>query len=1103
MKITGQLKDDILNGKAVLFLGAGVSQAAGLLDTNGLANYLFLKANSPTEYERYKEDLPRLVAKLEKNPAFTIRWVYNKLKEYLMDEKNYTDLSYHKKIFQLHWKAIFTTNFDKSLELAEYFADQKKYRLLPVVNPIDKALFADTDVGKLKYFKIHGCCIELEQHPSDAPPLVITQKDFQDSISRNQPFLEELCRYTYDCSIIFIGFQAHRSENNPILASVQEACHSIASSFHQPFRPFAILKNVDEDTKSDFEDIGITLVEGTFEEFIDTVILLKGEQEKRVGVTTIEDKIYIKTVGKEIELTRAEYTQYASQFTCYYEGYFEEEANKLKKLQQTKIIDLWKTNPSDMFFASGRYIKRTMFNDAVMQLKNSITNVAKNKSPQIFFIEGNRASGKTVVARQLTQYAYTELNQPVLILTPQASYFDKPHGATYEISVSGWDGRLIDKFLSLFYGEGKESDNNVVPILLADHLSYRQFALDHLLKYLENHGKSCVLILTLNTDEWNDSAKDRLFQLYKHLHIHIEHKLDNDEIELLFEKISIDEPKIRDIKDILLGRAKNPSECNRDILFILYVWFDKQFRKLDEIIAEETEKLSSDPHLNNLFLSIAIFHQYNFSPRVSLCAEGLNISINTFSELRNKPAFKAFINLTINLEKKETELASTRHSEFSRKVLNRLMPELEKQIELMERILKQASSVDIQFVRDFLNYIYRYGISFTVKQVTRLKIATENKLRKEYVLNHQFAAYLIREKVSLDDARYYLDIALQEDPNNASIIHSLGNLCSTLYKNALEKGNSSEAKEYFEHAKEYFSRSRALMNIHDEHGYFTDIDMTRYRIKHGNDDERTKTLLNAESQAMTLEALRVIPFERQNLLWKIIGEGVTFEDLPEPEKEVIVNEIKSEKASPILLEYYSKSLLSRPNTNRWNKLKEIVSHYGKINSDIATSIVVGLISKKAFMKNAETRFESLRIFCDKIVRYREAKINFALIAEYTRLLLIDAFVLEKYEFLRSVTGDIKDLFRESLPRFLEDEFILDKRYYIFDENNGNLLKDLFTNNSLDFYSHEKAKRFSKLVNLSGSEHEKYFYIEVDPITRYFIRGLRKEVGTRRGRVELN
>ncbi len=55
MKITGQLKDDILTGKAVLFLGAGVSQAVGLLGVNELANYLFVKANRPTDYEKYKK----------------------------------------------------------------------------------------------------------------------------------------------------------------------------------------------------------------------------------------------------------------------------------------------------------------------------------------------------------------------------------------------------------------------------------------------------------------------------------------------------------------------------------------------------------------------------------------------------------------------------------------------------------------------------------------------------------------------------------------------------------------------------------------------------------------------------------------------------------------------------------------------------------------------------------------------------------------------------------------------------------------------------------------------------------------------------------------
>ncbi|MDD5434338.1 MAG: hypothetical protein PH343_02790, partial [Nitrospira sp.] len=108
MKITGQLKDDILTGKAVLFFGAGVSQAAGLLGSNKLSNYLFDRAGSIEEYSKYKDDLSKLVAKFDKNPTFTRRWVDTQFKEYFLDMKNYTDISYHKKIFQLHWKAIFT-----------------------------------------------------------------------------------------------------------------------------------------------------------------------------------------------------------------------------------------------------------------------------------------------------------------------------------------------------------------------------------------------------------------------------------------------------------------------------------------------------------------------------------------------------------------------------------------------------------------------------------------------------------------------------------------------------------------------------------------------------------------------------------------------------------------------------------------------------------------------------------------------------------------------------------------------------------------------------------------------------------------------------------
>ena len=946
MQILGQLKNDISNRKAVLFLGAGASQAAGLLGAEGLANYLFGKAGNLTNYADFKDDLPRLVVKLDKDPSFTRRWVNNQLVQYLLNNQIYTDLDTHKKIIQLGWKAIFTTNYDLCMEFAEHAVESKRYRLLPIVDPKDSASIYSTDEGKLKYFKIHGCCRELEQHPHNCPPLVITQSDFRESIARNQPFLKELARYAYDCSIIFIGFQAHRAENNPILASIIETYTTIASSFHQPFKAFVVLKDVNSIDRSDIEEAGLTLLEGTFQEFMESAVALQKEQKGLLSIKDIEQKVWIKAAGKEVELTIAEHKQFRSQFTCYYEGYLEDEAQKLEGIPQKKVVDLWKTHPTDKILSKGYYIKRTIFDEVEKQLKNAIAKVARTKSPELLVITGKSASGKSALARQLVAYAYSELRQPALILSHQASYLDKPVGSEKLISVSGWDGKQIDKFLSLFSHDNEDGRLKTIPVILADHLFHRLGALDHLLRYLENHSKPCVLILTLNQDEYEEArvsdAVDRLLQLYKYYPLSISHKLDDQEIDELFKVVSGLEPRVRDQRDLLIDRAKQPHECDRDILLILYTWFDRQFRRLDEIISEEIEKLNRTPELKNFYLSVAVFHQYNFSPRISLCAKALGISMDAFSSLRSQPAFKVLIDIDTNLRESGVELVATRHSEFSRRVLNELVPDIDAQVDLMCHIFSLCGLADLQFTRDFLNYICRYKALLTVQQVTRIKEATEKRLSKDYLLNHQFGAYLIRERTRLDDARYYLDIALQEDPDNGSIVHSLGNLCYNLYKSTIDS-DPQKAMEYYDRAKEYFARSRTLTNIRDEHAYFTDIDMMRYRINSSSDVKTTNAFLKAEMYALTFEALRVVPFERQNLLRDLIGQEVPFMELPDRDRELVRAEIMNRKASPLLLEYYAKSLLSYPKAKNWQRLSKLVSLYWEsAKKEPATAIVLGV-----------------------------------------------------------------------------------------------------------------------------------------------------------------
>ena len=103
MKITGKLKEDILTGKAILFLGAGVSQVAGLLGSDKLANFLFKEAGNLEEYKINKDDLSKLVARFDKDPNFTRRWTDNILKEYLLVDLPNTSISRSTKDSSITW----------------------------------------------------------------------------------------------------------------------------------------------------------------------------------------------------------------------------------------------------------------------------------------------------------------------------------------------------------------------------------------------------------------------------------------------------------------------------------------------------------------------------------------------------------------------------------------------------------------------------------------------------------------------------------------------------------------------------------------------------------------------------------------------------------------------------------------------------------------------------------------------------------------------------------------------------------------------------------------------------------------------------------------
>ena len=261
-------------------------------------------------------------------------------------------------------------------------------------------------------------------------------------------------------------------------------------------------------------------------------------------------------------------------------------------------------------------------------------------------------------------------------------------------------------------------------------------------------------------------------------------------------------------------------------------------------------------------------------------------------------------------------------------------------------------------------------------------------------------------------------------------------------------------------------------------------------------------LLKAEKHALTSEALHVVPFERQNLLKISVGQEVPFIQLSNEHQQIIISKILDGDASPLLLEYYAMSLLSNPNKENWYQLSELVLLYWEsAKNDPSIAIILSEIAKRGFIKNATTRFELLRGFFDRLIRYQETKINFLLLARYSRLIQMDALVLEKYDFLRKTSGDVINIFRHSKPKFLKDEFVLHNDYYNFDEDNSAKLIEYFEHN-VDFYLVTNAQRYQSIVNLDHFEGRSFFNLELDPISNYFIRGFRKEVAIS-GKAELN
>ncbi len=256
MQIPPVLEGYVREGRTVLFLGAGAS--VGAKDTKG---------NTPPTAKQLGHLLSdRFLGGKHKNLPLS------QIAEYAISEADLiTVQEYIREIFEgfeptaahsllpaFTWWGLATTNYDRLIERVYETSPSALQVPRPFIENGDRVEDHLRDSRNVMLLKLHGCITRTAN--TDCPLILTTDQYVTHRRGRSRIF-DHLHDWAIERPVVFIG---HGLEDPDIRAMLLELTGSI------PSRPryYAILPGVDEIQQRFWEGKKVTLLDGTFEEFV-------------------------------------------------------------------------------------------------------------------------------------------------------------------------------------------------------------------------------------------------------------------------------------------------------------------------------------------------------------------------------------------------------------------------------------------------------------------------------------------------------------------------------------------------------------------------------------------------------------------------------------------------------------------------------------------------------------------------------------------------------------------------------------------------------------------------------------------------------------------
>jgi cold shock CspA family protein len=259
LQLSPRLIQQIREGKAILFLGAGASY--GCKSADGAKNALTGRqlgealSNEFLGGRRANEPLARIAdyASTDSSVLEVQHFIRN-----AFDSIN--PLDFHQIIPRFKWKAIVTTNYDRVVEKAYEKVKERLQDPLVLVRDGDIRAY-ENEANAVPIFKIHGCI----NNASDTKlPLIIANEQYakyRDGRGRLITAFQEMAK---DYPVIFCGYELGDAHIAQILFSLEEGFQDRPSYA-------AINPRFDEHDRRYWAKYKMDAIPGTFEEFLRTI----------------------------------------------------------------------------------------------------------------------------------------------------------------------------------------------------------------------------------------------------------------------------------------------------------------------------------------------------------------------------------------------------------------------------------------------------------------------------------------------------------------------------------------------------------------------------------------------------------------------------------------------------------------------------------------------------------------------------------------------------------------------------------------------------------------------------------------------------------------